>query len=119
MWVSGSESARQSSLASRNKIWGVDTTPKVRECLKEYGRWKDVGDNKHETNIQMMSNTNVTSTHGVQDEDECYNELLNWLSAESEMQIEGWSRTSSKVLWHYKYMNIQILKNNWKRKCKR
>jgi len=44
---------------------------------KEYGRWRDVGDNKGETNIRMMSNANVTSAHGVQDEDESYNELLN------------------------------------------
>jgi len=57
--------------------------------LKEYGRWKDIGDNKCETNIQMMSNANVTSAHSVQDEDQSYDKLLNRLSAESKMQIEG------------------------------
>ena len=62
-------------------------------CPKEYGRWKDIGDDKCETNIQMMSNANVMSAHGVQDEDESYDKLLNRLSAESEMRIEGWSRT--------------------------
>jgi len=56
---------------------------------KEYGRWKDTGDNKCETNIQMTSNMNVTSAHGVQDEDESYDELLNQLSAESKMRIKG------------------------------
>jgi len=57
--------------------------------LKEYGRWKDVGDNKCETNIQMTSNMNVMSVHGVQDEDESYDKLLNQLSAESQMRIKG------------------------------
>jgi len=33
------------------------------------------------------------SAHGVQDDGEGYNEMLNWLSAEDEMRIEGWSMT--------------------------
>ena len=37
----------------------------------------------------MTSNANVMSAHSVQDEDESYDKLLNQLSAESKMRIEG------------------------------
>jgi len=33
------------------------------------------------------------SAHGMQDNGEGYNEMLNRLSAEDEMRIEGWSMT--------------------------
>ena len=44
---------------------------------------------KHETNIRLVCKVNVTSAHSVQDDGEGYNEMLNRLSAEDEMRIEG------------------------------
>ena len=62
--------------------------------------------------FQIIVDTNNTSAHGAQDDGEGYNKVLIWLSAEDEMQIEGWSRTCYfEVLWYYKYMNVQIFKN--------
>jgi len=57
------------------------------------GKQENVRDDKCETNIQLVCNANVMSAHGMQDDGEGYNEMLNWLSAEDEMWIEGWSTT--------------------------
>jgi len=58
------------------------------------GKQENVRDNKCETNIQLVCNANVMSAHGMQDDGEGYNEMLNRLSAKDEMRIEGWSTTS-------------------------
>ena len=88
--MGGSESARWSSLASRNKIGSVDTTPNKIECVRrKMGKQENVRDNKHKTNIRFVCNMNVTSAHGMQDDGEGYNEMLNQLSAGDEMRIEG------------------------------
>jgi len=58
------------------------------------GKQENVRDDKHETNIRLVCNTNVTSAHSVQDDGKGYNEMLNRLSAGDEMRIEGWSITS-------------------------
>jgi len=79
---------------SRNKIGSVDTTPNKVECVwRKMGKQENVRDDKRETNIQLVCNMNVMSAHGVQDNGEGYNEMLNWLSARDEMRIEGWSMT--------------------------
>jgi len=57
------------------------------------GKQENIRDDKRETNIRLVCNTNVTSAHGMQDDGEGYNEMLNRLSAEDEMRIEGWSTT--------------------------
>jgi len=53
------------------------------------GKQENVRDDKHETNIRLVCNVNVTSAHGMQDDGKGYNEMLNRLSAKDEMQIEG------------------------------
>jgi len=57
------------------------------------GKQENVRDDKRETNIRLVCNMNVTSAHGMQDDGEGYNEMLNRLSAGDEMRIEGWSTT--------------------------
>ena len=75
---------------SRNKIGSVDTTPNKVECIqRKMGKQENIRDDKRETNIRLVCNTNVTSAHGMQDDGEGYNEMLNRLSAEDEMRIEG------------------------------
>jgi len=75
---------------SRNKIGSVDTTPNKVECVRrKMGKQENVRDDKRETNIRLVCNANVMSAHGVQDDGEGYNEMLNRLSAEDEMRIEG------------------------------
>ena len=75
---------------SRNKIGSVDTTPNKVECVqRKVGKQENIRDDKCETNIQLVCNANVTSAHGVQDDGEGYNEMLNRLSAGDEMQIKG------------------------------
>ena len=39
--------------------------------------------------LQIVMDANSTSTHGVQDDGEGYNEELIWLSAKDKMRIEG------------------------------
>ena len=39
--------------------------------------------------FQIVMDVNSTSSQGVQDDGEGYNEVLIWLSAKDEMQIEG------------------------------
>ena len=39
--------------------------------------------------FQIVIGVNNMSAHGVQDDGKDYNEVLIWLSAEDEMQIEG------------------------------
>jgi len=71
---------------SRNKIGSVDTTPNKVECVRrKMGKQENVRDDKRETNIRLVCNANVMSAHGVQDDGEGYNEMLNRLSAEDEM----------------------------------
>jgi len=41
------------------------------------GKQENVRDNKRETNIRLVYNANVTSAHGVQDDGEGYNGMLN------------------------------------------
>jgi len=53
------------------------------------GKQENIRDDKHKTNILLVCNANVTSAHGVQDDGEGYNEMLNQLSAEDEMRIKG------------------------------
>ena len=75
---------------SRSKIGSVDTTPNKVECVRrKMGKQENVRDDKHETNIRLVRNANVMSAHGVQDDGEGYNEMLNRLSAEYKMRIEG------------------------------
>jgi len=75
---------------SRNKIGSVDTTPNKVECVRrKMGKQENVRDDKRETNIWLVCNANVMSAHGVLDDGEGYNEMLNQLSAEDEMRIEG------------------------------
>jgi len=71
---------------SQNKIGSVDTTPNKVECVRrKMGKQEKVRDNKRETNIWLVCNTNVTSAHGMQDDGKGYNEMLNQLSAEDKM----------------------------------
>ena len=75
---------------SRNKIGSVDTTPNKVECVRrKMGKQENVRDDKRKTNIWLVCKANVTSAHGMQDNGEGYNEMLNRLSAEDEMRIEG------------------------------
>ena len=75
---------------SRNKIGSVNTTPNKVECVRrKMGKQENIRDDKRETNIWLVCKANVTSAHGVQDNGEGYNEMLNRLSAEDEMRIEG------------------------------
>ena len=53
------------------------------------GKQGNIRDDKHETNIRLVCNANVTSAYSMQDNGEGYNEMLNRLSARDEMRIEG------------------------------
>ena len=75
---------------SQNKIGSVDTTPNKVECVRrKMGKQENVRDDKCETNIWLVCNVNVMSAHGMQDDGEGYNKMLNRLSAKDEMQIKG------------------------------
>jgi len=75
---------------SRNKIGSVDTTPNKVECVqRKVGKQENIRDDKRETNIRLVCNANVMSAHGMQDDGEGYNEMLNQLSARAKMRIEG------------------------------
>ena len=85
------------------------------------GKQENIRDHKRETNIWLVCNANVTSAHGVQDDGEGYNEMLNRLSAEDEMQIEGWSTTCYfetilllQVHGHTKVRNMKHKRNKKK-----